>query len=65
MEAPYPVTFFNAIQDSIAFIERCRSDDAIGKADALDGMETRTSIILKKMLAAPTATSYSFFRDDA
>jgi hypothetical protein len=34
----------------------------VTKQDAIDGVEMRLSFMLKKLLAAPTATSYSVFR---
>jgi hypothetical protein len=36
----------------------------MSKNDALDGLETRLSFMMEKVLAAPTATSYSVFRSD-
>lgn len=60
----YPKTFFDALRDGVDFVEECRRSDAVSKEDALDGMERRLSFMLTKMLAAPTATSYSVFRAD-
>jgi hypothetical protein len=62
MDTLYPKTFFDALCEATTYVESARNDDAITKADALDGVEMRLSFMLKKVLAAPTATSYSVFR---
>jgi hypothetical protein len=60
----YPKSFFDAIRDSIEYIEECRRTDSVSKTDMIDGMENRLSFMLTKVLATPTATSYSVFRLD-
>jgi hypothetical protein len=60
----YPKTFFDALRDGIEYVEDCRRNDSVSKTDALDGMENRLSFMLTKVLATPTATSYSVFRLD-
>jgi len=62
MDILYPKTFFDALRDATDFTESARHNDAMAKGDILDGVEMRLSFMMKKVLAAPTATSYSIFR---
>ena len=62
MDISYPKTFFDALRDATDFTESARHNEAVTKQDAIDGVEMRLSFMLKKLLAAPTATSYSVFR---
>ncbi len=60
----YPKTFFESLRDSMEYLEDSRRNDAMSKEDVLDGMEKRLCFMLSKMLATPSATSYSVFRMD-
>lgn len=62
MDISYPKTFFDALREAAEFAESARHNEAVTKQDAIDGVEMRLSFMLKKLLAAPTATSYSVFR---
>lgn len=63
-QAPYPRTYFDALCEALRFLEEARADEAKSKADTLDSMEIRLSLLLSKMLSTPTATSYCMFRHD-
>ena len=58
----YPKNFFDALCETMRFIEEARLDEQMSKVDALDSMENRVSFLLTKLVAAPTATSFSMFR---
>lgn len=60
--ADQPANFKDSLCDCVAYIERCRKDPGMTKEDVLIGMEERVSVMMRKMLAAPTATSYCVFR---
>jgi hypothetical protein len=60
----YPRNFFDAVRLCLEYVEECRHDEGVSKNDALDGVESRLSFMMSKVLAAPTATSYSVFRGD-
>jgi hypothetical protein len=64
MEVCYPRNYFDALRLGLEYVEECRRDESLSKAESLNGMETRLSFMMSKMLAAPTATSYSVFRGD-
>ena len=64
MDASYPKNFFDALREATEYVESARHNDGMSKCDALDGVEMRLSFLLEKVLAAPTATSYSVFRLD-
>jgi len=57
-----PQTFADSLRSCVAYIERCRADPGATKEDVLVGIEERVSVMMTKMLAAPTATSYCVFR---
>lgn len=61
MDHCYPKTFLEALTDSIQYVEKCRTDSYVKKEDVLDSMENRLCFMLRKMVAAPTSTSFSFF----
>jgi|688.fasta_scaffold1514378_1 hypothetical protein len=64
MEVQYPKTFFDALQESMRFVEESRANDGMSKADVLDSVEKRLSFIMAKLLGAPTGTSFCMFRKD-
>ena len=64
MDVQYPKTFFDALQESMRFVEESRSNEGMSKADVLDSMEKRLSFIMAKMLGCPTSTSFCMFRKD-
>ena len=64
MEVCYPRNYFDALRQGLEYVEECRHNEGVSKTDALDGVEMRLSFMMSKMLAAPTATSYSVFRGD-
>lgn len=58
-------TFFDVVHESILRLQVCKEDESITKADVIDEMESRLSLILKKMISTPSATSYSMFRSES
>ena len=64
LDIQYPRNHFDAVRMALQYVEESRNNEEMSKKDALDGMETRLSFIMSKVLAAPTATSYSVFRSD-
>ncbi len=64
LDVLYPRNFFDAARLGLEYVEECRNNERITKADALDGMEARLSFLMQKILAAPTATSFCVFRAD-
>ena len=64
MDVQYPKTFFDALQESIRFVEESRLNEGMSKADVLDSVEKRLSFMMAKLLAAPTSTSFCVFRKD-
>ena len=64
LEIQYPGNFFDAVRQGLEYVEECRNDESLSKEEALNGVETRLSFMMQKVLAAPTATSYSVFRSD-
>ena len=65
VQAPYPRTYFDALCEALRFVEEARADEARTKADTLDSIEIRLSLLLTKLLAAPTTTGFCVFRHDA
>jgi hypothetical protein len=64
MDVQYPKTFFDALQESIKYVEESRLNEATSKTDVLDSIENRLSFIMAKLLGAPTSTSFCMFRKD-
>jgi len=60
----YPRNFFDALRLGLEYTEECRHNEGRTKEEVLDGVEARLSFMMSKLLAAPTATSYSVFRAD-
>ena len=57
-----PKNLLNVIEESLQAIEAFRLDPHQTKEEVLKSMESRLSIILSKMIATPTSTSYCLFR---
>lgn len=57
-----PRNFFESLRSCVAFLEKCRADPAVTKEDLAVGMEERVSVMMRKALAEPTATSFCVFR---
>lgn len=57
-----PRNFFESLRGCVSYLERCRRDKDMTKEDVLVGMEERVSVMMKKALAEPTATSFCVFR---
>ena len=57
-----PKNLLHIIEDTLRAIEAFRVDPLQTKEEVLTSMENRMCIILSKMLATPTCTSYCLFR---
>ena len=53
------------LTEALKAIGEFRSDPAATKESVLDSLESRLCIILAKMIAAPTCTSYCMFKGGA
>ena len=58
-----PKTLVQILTESLRAVDEFRRDPCMTKEDVLDSLESRLCIALRKMIAAPTATSYSMFLD--
>jgi hypothetical protein len=57
-----PRNFFESLRSCVAYIEKCKADPATTKEDLATGLEERVSVMMRKVLAEPTATNYCVFR---
>jgi len=53
-----PPTFMGMLLECTQFIEKARQDPTSTKADVLDSMEMRLSLLVGKMAAQPTSASF-------
>jgi len=60
----YPPTFLDALLEATNFLDRASKDESVTKADICASMETRLSLLVGKMVAAPTGGSFAVFSDD-
>ena len=56
-------TFFEALLEATQHLEKCKTDWAVRKEDVIQNMESRLSILIQKMAAHPTTTSFSLFAE--
>jgi hypothetical protein len=59
-----PKNLLNVIEDALLAVEAFRVDPSQTKDEVLNSLENRLRIILSKMLATPTCTSYCMFREE-
>lgn len=57
----YPPTFLDALLEATNFLSRASSDESMTKADICASMETRLSLLVGKMVTAPTGASFAVF----
>jgi hypothetical protein len=57
----YPPTFLDALIEATNFLDRASQDESMTKADICASMETRLSLLVGKMVAAPTGASFAVF----
>ena len=57
----YPPNFLGALLEASNYIDSASRNPEITKEDLCKSMETRISILLGKMVAAPTGGSFSVF----
>jgi hypothetical protein len=61
--AVYPRTYFDAIREGLADLDRAAADDAVTKEQAIEKARMGLCLLLRKLVAAPTSTGFSMFRD--
>lgn len=59
-----PQTLMQLLIECSEFLEIAREDKGMAKEDVVDSMEERISIIMGKLVALPTATSFSMFQSN-
>lgn len=59
-----PNTFLDMLLELAGYIQTCRYDELMTKADVLDSMEKRASFLIGKMGSHPTCTSFAVFTPD-
>lgn len=60
----YPPTFLEALLEATNFLDRASTDESMTKADVCASMETRLSLLVGKMVAAPSGASFAVFNSD-
>ena len=60
----YPPTFLDALLEATNFLNRALSDESMTKADVCASMETRLSLLVGKMVSAPTGASFAVFNNN-
>ena len=60
----YPPTFLGALLEATNFLNRASTDESMSKADVCASMETRLSLLVGKMVSAPTGASFAVFNND-
>jgi len=58
-----PKTFLHMLLECSQFLEKARHDPASSKADVLDSLEMRLSLLVGKLLSQPTAATFAVFFD--
>lgn len=60
-----PPTFLEMLLECANFVEAQRRDPLSTKADVLDSMERRLSLLVGKMVAHPACTSFAVYEAEA
>ena len=59
----YPATYFDKIRDGLEYLDQAAADEAVTKERLIEEVRSRLAFLLRKLLAAPTSTGFSVFRD--
>ena len=59
----YPATYFDKIRDGMEYLDQAAVDGAVTKERLIEEVRARLAFLLRKLLAAPTSTGFSVFRD--
>ena len=59
----YPSTYFDKIRDGLEYLDQAAVDEAVTKERVIKEVQARLAFLLRKLLAAPTSTGFSVFRD--
>ncbi len=57
-----PVTFKDMLLKCSEYMEEARNNPGQSKEDVLDGIESRLSLLMGKLVAHPTCTSFTIFK---
>jgi hypothetical protein len=57
-----PPTFLESLMDATNYLDAASRNDEISKEDLIKSMETKLSIIIGKMVAAPTGDMFNIFK---
>ena len=57
----YPPTFFQALLEATAFLRSSRDDQSITKLKLCESMEKQLSLIISKLVTAPTGEFFRVF----
>ena len=60
----YPPTFKEALLEFTNFIHTAKTDATIDKEKLCDGVQRRLSLIIGKMVSAPTGESFAIFNSN-
>ena len=58
----YPPTFLETMLSCVAYLEECGKNDTT-KEDVITGVEKRMSLMVGKLVAAPTCTAFCIYRE--
>lgn len=59
-----PQTMMELLIESSEFLEGAKNDKGMTKEDLIECMEERVSVIMGKLVAVPSATSFSMFHSN-
>ena len=54
-----PLTFMDMLLECSRYIDTVRHDEGASKADVLDSMENRVSLLIGKLASQPTAAAFA------
>ena len=55
-----PPTFMDMLVECSKFLDTARRDEGCTKADVLESMENRLSLLIGKLASQPTSTAFAF-----
>jgi hypothetical protein len=58
----YPPNLLQALLDTTAYLQSAQEDDSVTKADLCKSMTYRLSLVVGKLVTAPTGDAFSVFQ---
>ena len=58
----YPPNLLQALLDTTAYLRSAQEDDSVSKADLCKSMTYRLSLVVGKLVTAPTGDTFSVFQ---